>query len=198
MIKFDPDTTWFSADFHLGHINFTRGVSKWDDKRKCRDFDTVEEMTETVIKSVNDTVPYDHRIINVGDILFGPKNKFHEFFDRINCKNHIFLKGNHDDWFDKPEYAGYSDRFEWYDNYLECSFGKKLVCIFHYAARVWRDSHKGSYFLFGHSHNTLPPVGRQLDVGWDVWKRPISFREVDRILSKVPVNFVDHHNPSTT
>ena len=37
----------------------------------------------------------------------------------------------------------------------------------HYAHRTWDKSHHGSLHLYGHSHGTLPGVGRSMDVGVD-------------------------------
>lgn len=34
---------FITSDTHYGHANICRGVSTWDDKTKCRDFDTVEK-----------------------------------------------------------------------------------------------------------------------------------------------------------
>lgn len=190
MIKFNPEKLFFTSDLHLSHKNYCKGVSNWPDTARCRDFNTLEEMNYTIIKSINDTVPEDGVLINCGDILFGDKTKLPNFLAQINCKTHYYLRGNHCEWFDR--YPG-RELFTWFGDYLEFEVDKKLVCCFHYACRVWNQSHKGSYQILGHSHGSLPLVGRQLDVGWDVWKKPISFKEVDQILSKVPINKVDHH-----
>jgi hypothetical protein len=42
------------------------------------------------------------------------------------------------------------------------------IYLHHYACRVWRDSHKGSYHLYGHSHAALPEASTlSFDCGVD-------------------------------
>ena len=36
------------SDPHFGHKNIVRSVSSWDDKSGCRDFNSIEEMNETM------------------------------------------------------------------------------------------------------------------------------------------------------
>lgn len=80
--------------------------------------------------------------------------------------------------------------------------GLKLFCS-HYSHRVWNNSHKGRVHLYGHSHGTIPDFGRSMDVGVDTaFKlmgeyRPLKFQEIQKIMTKKEVAFVDHHNLNT-
>ena len=200
--KFDLDTTFFTADTHVGHRNLVRGVSNWSNKSGCRDFDTVDDMNNAVISSINQNVEQDDTLFCLGDWSFGGVGNVKRLRDRIYCKNVILTYGNHDCKIRKsPELQ---KNFLWCGDYLEIAAQSEpgfntpsLIVLCHYAMRVWRDSHKGSCHGWGHSHGTLPSYGKSMDVGWDVWKKPISLREVITYLNDKPVNFVDHHSENT-
>ena len=61
--------------------------------------------------------------------------------------------------------------------------------------RVWNRIHRGSWQLHGHSHGSLEDLPQlpQMDVGWDVWGRPISFEEVAKQMENYEFTPVDHH-----
>ncbi len=44
-------SNWITSDTHAFHANICRGTSKWDSG--YRDFDTIEEMTETIANNIN-------------------------------------------------------------------------------------------------------------------------------------------------
>ena len=51
--------------------------------------------------------------------------------------------------------------------------------------RVWNKSHYGSWELYGHSHGTLEPIGKQLDVGVDTNNfYPYSFEDIKKRLDR--------------
>lgn len=58
-------------------------------------------------------------------------------------------------------------------------------------------SHRGSLHIYGHSHHSLPEYGRSMDIGWCKYRRPLHIDEIYDILSKRPINFVDHHGKDT-
>lgn len=195
--KFDVEELYAVGDLHFSHKNLVRGTSTWENKTGTRDFDTIEQMNETIIKSINDTVPADAVLINLGDMLFGDKSKLPYFRKRINCKKILYIYGNHCGFIRNNK--EYQQLFDWCGDYLEIFAGSKLICCFHYSCKIWNESHRKSYHLFGHSHGNLPSEEheRSVDVGWDVWKRPISFIEIDKIMSKKKWVAIDHHNERT-
>lgn len=93
------------------------------------------------------------------------------------------------------------DRFDWIRDMAEINVNGQHIVLCHYAMRVWNKSHRGSWHLYGHSHNSLETEvwGRSMDVGVDSAKvilgdyRPFSFDEISRILSKREFKGVDHH-----
>ena len=56
--------------------------------------------------------------------------------------------------------------------------------------RVWHKSHFNSWQLYGHSHGSLEPIGKQLDVGVDTNRfKPISFDQIKNLMNSKPNNF---------
>lgn len=188
---------YFSSDFHYNHLNITGSlVSSW--KSGYRDFNSVHEMNEAILSSVNSTVNYDDELYFLGDFCFGDRSKIPYFRSRINCQTIYFIRGNHDHNIDK-----YSDCFTWIKDYHEFYYNKTMFCLFHYPMAVWNGSHKGSINCCGHSHGTFLPSrpeskkGKLLDVGWDVFRKPVSIEEVLKIMDKKDVAFLDHHDKNT-
>jgi len=75
-----------------------------------------------------------------------------------------------------------------------------IICLSHYAHRVWNKSHRGAIHLYGHSHDTIPnDWGKSMDVGVDTRDsmKPYSMTEILEIMNKREVHFVDHHSKTT-
>ena len=82
---------YFSSDFHYSHKNIVKGTSSWPDKTGTRDFKTVEEHDNTIIKNINNTVKEDDDLYFIGDWSFGGIKNILICRERINCKNNDFL-----------------------------------------------------------------------------------------------------------
>lgn len=198
--KFSGDATYFTGCMHLQHKNITRGESSWSDLSGTRNFKTTEEMTDIVMGSFAD-LEFNDTLFILGDVIFGKKSNLDYYLDRIPAGNIIYIYGNHDEWMRK-EYTHHKLAF--IGDYLEVYVDYKLVCMSHYPAAVWNESHKGSYYLHSHSHGTYYPglpttldQGKILDVGWDVWGRPVGFNGVKKVMEQKHSVFKDHHNKAT-
>ena len=88
---------WVTSDTHYSHTNMCRGVSKWDGARGTRDFNTLEEMNQAIVDSINSVVRPDDILLHLGDWSFGGIEQIWEFRKRILCKNIFLFLGNHDD-----------------------------------------------------------------------------------------------------
>ncbi|MCB0745233.1 MAG: hypothetical protein KDC67_15095, partial [Ignavibacteriae bacterium] len=82
----------------------------------------------------------------------------------------------------------------------EISVNGQFICLYHYGCRVWNKSHHGSWHLYGHSHGSLPPMGKSVDVGVDApyitgqaEYRPFSFEEIEKKKKNRGSHEVDHH-----
>jgi calcineurin-like phosphoesterase family protein len=139
-------------------------------------------MNCSIIKSINDTVGANDELRFLGDWSFGGVENITILRNYINCKNIHLIYGNHDTSIRKDEKLQLL--FKSCKDYDEIIVNNKLIVLSHYSFRVWNKSHRGSYHFFGHSHNALPDNGNSLDVGWCKWRKPLSFIEIDKILSE--------------
>lgn len=202
--------TYFTSDTHFHHKNIVRGTSSWEAGNReqgLRDFHTLEEHDEALIKSINSLVKWDDELWHLGDWSFGGAEQIKKFRDRLNCKNIHLVFGNHDQHIE-PLNSPYRELFKSVQYYKELSFkinsqrsgiyGKTKICLSHYAMRVWNKSHHQSIHLYGHSHGTLPGIGRSMDVGVDTNNLyPYHLDEIiERFKNEVNIP-VDHHNKNT-
>lgn len=202
---------WIWSDIHFQHKNLCRGVSSWGDhiedpqereeylSHECRDFDTLEEMDQAILDSGN-VISDEDVVIFCGDLVFGDKEAgWKKLASRFNFKNWIWVLGNHDhDWINKSAHAGKKEEFMFVGDYCEVSYNKQRMCCFHYPMKEWNKRSKGAWAITGHSHGNVPYTDGELglDVGWDIFQRPLEFEEVNDIMSrKKPVN-VGHHSRS--
>lgn len=124
-------------------------------------------MNEFIIAQHNALVGKGDVVYHLGDFTFNGRDRF---LRRLKG-SHVFLRGNHD-------HKRYKDPEV---RYIKVEGQRIVLC--HYAMRVWAESHYGSWQLYGHSHGTLPPVGKQLDVGVDTnGFKPYSFDDIKSII----------------
>ncbi len=201
-IALEPSRVFMSSDFHAYHRNICTGTTTWQTGAgsKLRDFENEVLMTEQLAKNINDKVGENDILIHLGDWSFGGKDKIKIFRDMLNCKRVIAQAGNHDGNIIKDE-ALQGLFYRWYGDFEVSPIvkhiigGKTYVCS-HYAMKVWENSHHGWRHLYGHSHHSLPddPHSLSIDVGVDGYNlSPLSFVEVEEIMSKKIWKPVDHH-----
>lgn len=182
----------FVADPHLDHGNIIKyckrpfltsteqGLMDMIDKglvpqRELRiSPQSVKNMTDTIIESINATVRYDDTLVIGGDFCWTTREnrvrRTKELRDRINCRNIYLIWGNHDDrptlqpkdteedratnstitrlYHDKQLFKGC------FDQYMFKVDGQHIF-MSHYPARSWDMAHHGSWMLYGHVHNNL-------------------------------------------
>jgi|SRR6478609_6505165 len=215
---------WFTSDTHYGHKNIVRGTSEWENKdntQRVRDFDTMEEHNDALVKSINSVVKEDDELWHLGDWSFGGKDNIKIFRDRLKCRNINLIFGNHDQHIE-PLNSPYRELFKSCQYYKELSFKMDKIkyhfILSHYAMRVWNKSHHGSIMLYGHSHGTLDEftintanptwIGdqyfiknyRTMDVGVDTHNLyPYHLDEIIDIMKARDLHMeVDHHNLATS
>lgn len=218
---------YFTSDPHFGHKNITGGVTSWiknqDDpsykpgqlcwptpysawhdrearaafcrENGVRDFATLEDMNEALVTRFNETVRQTDILFILGDVAFGGRENVGIFMNRLICKNVYLVYGNHDHNIRRD--VTLRDYFKRTDSYMEVLIDGQMVCMFHYSARVWDQSHRGSWFLYGHSHGSLAeiPNAKTMDVGVDTNDLyPYSFDELKKIMDKRVPTAIDHHH----
>lgn len=158
--------TFFIADTHFNHTNII--------KHTGRPFQSVEHMNEVLIERWNQVVRPKDLVYHLGDFGWG---NVVPVLKRLHGKK-ILIIGNHDKPSLRPAVRPFFERQE---KLLNIKIDKQHIVLCHYAMRVWDGSHHGAWHLYGHSHGTLPSVGKSMDVGVDVvgscWE-PFSFEEI--------------------
>lgn len=204
---------YITSDTHFGHANIAGPtISKWGEG--YRNYKSVSDMNEDIIKNINKTVGYDDVLYHLGDWSFGGIENIWNFRKRINCKEIHLILGNHDHHIEDDKLVltdkGLQPAQELFTSvqyYKEVKINGKMFVFSHYSHRIWHGSHKGWYHVYGHSHDSLdrntPGYGKSMDGGIDSAirilgsPRPFAVSEITQILDKRGIEFVDHHNPNT-
>ncbi len=207
-ISANKNEVHLTSDLHINHKNIIKGLSNWSNGGQ-RDFNSVDEMNETIIDNINSQVMENHHLFILGDLMFGEKD-YNTLFKQINCRNIYVLRGNHCNPTKLIESCIDSDvvYLGWREN---VTINNKLYVLSHEPILSWDGMGKESTLLYGHCHASLynnPLLDfytgtRTLDVGVDnAYRlfgqyRPFSLEEVTEILDKRPILFIDHHNKNT-
>ena len=153
-----PPVLWFTADTHFGHALMAR----------MRGFTYIEEMDFELITRWNLLVEPQDTVWHLGDFAWRDAEQYRP---QLNGSIHL-IRGNHDDKTSRLLRCGFASVRD--VHYLRHQSQK--IFLSHYAHRVWRSSHHGSWHLYGHSHGDLPDHGRSTDVGMDAWHlAPVPF-----------------------
>jgi calcineurin-like phosphoesterase family protein len=187
----NPESLFFTADTHFGHKNVMKYCN--------RPFSSVEEMNDSIINTWNSVVGELDTVVHLGDFSFLKPDESRKVMEQLN--GHIILvRGNHD--YDKIiDACGFSDVVDFLELkvYEEVDGGihQPISCM-HYPMAVWPSSHYGAWHIHGHSHGTYKQgIGKRLDVGWDVWQKPISYSTVKDYMAHRMISTIDHHDEDT-
>lgn len=189
---------YWTSDLHLSHANIIDFCN--------RPYDSVDEMNEDIIRIWNETVSNDDEVWVIGDLAMGQIRESLSLIPRLNG-DIILICGNHDrpwaghsekrrgGW--KAEYMNYGIAEVW-TNATSQAYTTNIgtwpvdVCHFPYAGESRpgkedrfsgnRPYDRGLVLLHGHVHDMWRVNGRQINVGWDIWNRPISDGEIYRII----------------
>ena len=219
---------YFTSDTHFGHKNIaSKNDSNW--KEGWRHYNSLHEMNKDIIDNINKVVKPDDTLYHLGDWSFGGIDNIWKFRSKILCQNIHLILGNHDHHIEEnkvlpnchePDLPGLiidgapdpqnfklevnaRDVFSSVGHYKELKLNGRIFVLSHYGHRVWHGSHKGWIHLYGHSHDSLPPYGKSMDVGIDTairmlkTARPFSVSEIIDFMDKQPLEFPDHHDLST-
>jgi calcineurin-like phosphoesterase family protein len=212
-LKGDESKIFFSGCLHIFH----KQPFIW----QKRGYSSPEEHAWKVLEKINETVGGDDTLFLLGDTFLNVPiiNDAKDWLNRINCQNLIILYGNHNAGISqlcKEQWDYYNNGTEYYPvvvasfnkkvygHYLEVEINDKLCALSHFPLAIWNKSHHGSWNVHSHNHGTfnesLPTdlTCKRLDCGWDVFARPVSFKEIREIMSKKKIAILDHHNNQTT
>lgn len=181
-------TTWFTSDTHYFHKNII--------KYSNRPYASVEEMNKGLIENFNKKVKPEDKWYHLGDFGFAHPDQLRDIKRQLNGDGELIL-GNHDHI---KDFAGVFSRVSTYQEIKisdpTARQGIQRIVLFHYSMRVWNQSHRGAWQLYGHSHGTLynDPNLLSMDVGVDpCGYNPISYEEVRELMKKKVFKPIDHH-----
>lgn len=185
---------FFTSDTHFGHKLCA----------ELRGFKDTDSHDLHLIREWNKRVCHADRVYHLGDFALCSPGEARRIAKMLNGQIYL-IRGNHDSAVGRIHKQSDSP-FVWLRDveYITVQHDgeRRKIFLSHYAHRVWRSSHHGSWHLYGHSHGSLPGQGKSLDVGVDNWDLgPVSFSRLLRVLDSVEVSVVDHHEqtpPSET
>ncbi len=166
---------YFTSDTHFGHANIIQHCR--------RPFADVQAMDNALIERWNSIVGQDDEVWHLGDFAMNRgADIIRSYRQRLTGKIHL-VRGNHDRR--TPDYGAIFDSVhDLAEVKVQLPSGhNQLVVLCHYAMREWRNSFRGAWHLFGHSHGGLPddPHALALDIGVDCWDfRPVGVAEIAR------------------
>ena len=137
--------TYYIADLHFGHKN----ILAYDN----REFKSVEEHDEHLIKCWNSVVGNEDDVWILGDISWYNATKTIEIFNQLNGVKHLVV-GNHD----KKLLRNQDVRklFVEIVDYKEIVFDDGTgIVLSHYPIPCYNNHFRGWYHLYGHVHNSF-------------------------------------------
>ncbi len=173
---------WFTADTHFGHEKLIINTH--------RPFKDAFEMDNALIANWNSVVKENDTVYHLGDFCWIAKTlAWEHYISQLNGEITL-IKGNHDLKRKKIDYL-----FKEVEYLKQIKWEGQKITLCHYSMRTWDRSHFNTWQLYGHSHGTLNPVGKQIDVGVDVNNfYPISIEQVAKKMRLRPDNPpIDHH-----
>ena len=163
-IKKSENTKIFiTSDTHYNHKNICSGETEWDSSRHVRTFQTVTEMNDLIVNSINSVVGENDILFHLGDWSFGGIEYIIEFRNRIKCKNVHLILGNHDQHIlnNKDDIRNIFSSV--HDGICELSLsinnGKHIektrhrIVLCHYPIHSWHKMDSGIIHLYGHTHS---------------------------------------------
>ncbi|HEX4737574.1 MAG TPA: metallophosphoesterase family protein [Allosphingosinicella sp.] len=143
-------TLFFTSDTHFGDHR-TLNIHK-------RPFASVAEMDAALLAAWNEMVGEEDEVWHLGDFARRAADVL-GLLARLHGRKHL-VRGNND-----PPGTVEAEGWTSVRDYAELEVEGRLLILCHYPFRTWRDQHKGSIDLHGHSHGKLKPMKRQFDVG---------------------------------
>lgn len=180
--------TWFfTADQHFGHSNMLKK------EYGGRPFANVDEMDEALIKNHNGVVEPEDTTVHCGDFSLKGRAFVERIIHRLNG-SHVFLRGSHDYWLEKPPVSLDIQWTQIWEREFKMDDGLVYITACQFCMVHWPRSRHGSYMVHGHSHHQLPKMPGRLDVGVDGHNfRPVSLAEVVRQIRQIPGSLDREH-----
>ena len=149
--------------------------------------ETVQLQDDTIIDNINKYVAPNDTLCILGDFCFSrdDKDAMRTYRYRMNCKNIIFIIGNHDDR--NMVYSVFDKCYDQFVLRINENGVKNAITLNHFAMMTWDRSHHGTFHAYGHNHHRLysHPGTLSCDVGVDGWDfKPVSFDQIKEFMQK--------------
>lgn len=169
----------------------------------ARGYNSITEHNDSLINKINELIRPQDLLFHLGDFCLNSSiSEFESFIERIHCSNIYYIWGNHNSCiktlYEESIKLEYQKEIEVYPYkvgkitylgfYNEILINGQLVILHHYPHQVFNGMKKESWQLSGHSHYNNPNTRIEnpmkiLDVGWDGHHKPLSFNEIQKIMS---------------
>lgn len=182
---------WLTSDTHFLH---RRMVGPGGFRPQ---FDTIEEHDEHHIEQWNKVVKTWDIVWHEGDVGVGSATAILNIVaHRLNGVKHL-ITGNHDQVWPGNRHGhthqgGWRSAFASIQQYSRRRIAGTDVLMSHFPYRgdhtqpdryvEYRLQDTGMWLLHGHTHGMWRVNGRQIDVGVDVWDRPVNLDEIAQII----------------
>lgn len=193
------DKLFVTSDTHFNHNR--------EFVYKARGYDDPQQMTEDMINKINTVVGSDGILLHLGDFCLNTtKEMYEDILSKLKIKEIWMLWGNHNNPIHK-NYGGTREQvcayikgisIRYLGHYFTFRKGNKAFVCFHFPIVDWDYLNIGSMHLCGHSHGNLlrsrPETddGKILDCGWDIHHKPLTMKEIERIMDKKQLNPIHH------
>lgn len=188
-----------TSDTHFGHNKeFIYG---------SRGYISPQEMNTDMIRIINETVGEQGILLHLGDFCLNTDQEgYLDIMSKLRVKEVWMLWGNHNNPIQR-NYGGTVHQVAAYhrgtlvkfkDYYLTLRHGKHHYVCSHFPFAIWDGMSQGAMHLCGHSHGgyqlSRPEdlTHKILDCGWDVHNKPITFQEINHIMSFKNTNSKHH------
>lgn len=200
----DSIRTFFTADTHFGHrlMALQRGHAPGADSRDDVTLEHVRAHDEDIVASWNSVVSAEDVVWHLGDLTLKHTPEIGDILRRLKGRIRLVL-GNHD-----PAHPHFRERAVTAQQELLSSgieyvctaarvtvpggnSGRIPVMLSHFPYRTagqvdhrfiaWQLEACGEWLLHGHTHSHAAvhsELPRQIQVGWDAWRSPVSEAEI--------------------
>lgn len=191
---------FFMSDAHFFHPKVA----------ELRGFTTVEAHNDAIVESIISTVPAGSDLYIIGDnstggaesedqalALLAEVKRWRKGLVKEPYKFHL-IPGNHESIhaMHKNSHRRHEQFREVFDSiqlFGQVKLAGQHVLLSHFPYTrdrgrprytQWRLRDEGMYLIHGHTHSDERFHGREIHVGWDAWKRPVSGHEIAQYIAK--------------
>ena len=149
---------YFISDTHFNHFNFLTFKDEGGERIR-KEFESVQEMDETIIERWNDRVKEGDTIYHLGDVFLGKRENLDPIMSRLTGRKRLIL-GNHDDAKVMSQYFSKIMSWRYFSTDVTGCNLTFMACHYPLHPDTVRGGYKGeglgfNFCLHGHMHQRL-------------------------------------------